>query len=56
MSADVPNAFMQIEIDHKVQEKIIIKIRGALVVDKLLKTDCKLYKQCVVYENGDKIL
>ena len=55
MSADIPNAFVQTDIDRTGREKIIMKIRGALV-DMLLKMDHELYEPYVVYERGDKIL
>ena len=54
---DVPNAFIQTEVDHKDKwgDRTIMKIRGHLV-DLLVRTDESLYAPYVCYENGNKIL
>jgi hypothetical protein len=54
MTADVPNAFVQTEIDRG-GVRIIMKIRGPLV-DMLLEIDQTTYQDYVVYENGKKVL
>jgi hypothetical protein len=56
----IPTAFVQTDIDHEGKERIIIKIRGALV-DKfceieLCEIDSELYSPYVVLENGEKLL
>jgi Reverse transcriptase (RNA-dependent DNA polymerase) len=55
MTADIPNAFVQtnIEVDNK--EKMMMKIRGPLV-DMLTKLDPELYLSYVVQENDKKVL
>jgi hypothetical protein len=55
MLVDIPNAFVQTDIDREGRERIIMKIRGALV-DMLCDLDPELYTQYVVYENGEKVL
>jgi hypothetical protein len=50
MTADIPNAFVQTEIEDKgVGQRVIMKIRGALV-DILLEIDNDVYLSYVVYE------
>ena len=47
MTADIPNAFVQTEIDDKdFGHRVIMKIRGALV-DILLEIDSEIYKPYV---------
>jgi hypothetical protein len=48
MVADVPNVFVQTEIDEKKKrERIAIEIRGALV-NMLVEIDCKKYEEFVI--------
>jgi hypothetical protein len=50
MTADIPNAFVQTDIDKKeIGERIIMKIRGPLV-DMLLELSYETYAPYVVYE------
>jgi hypothetical protein len=55
-TCDIPNAFIQTEVeDHdKDGNRTIMKIRGQLV-DILCEID-PIYKEYVVYENGQKVL
>ena len=55
MSNDVPNAFVQTDMESTNGEKVMMKIRGPLV-DMLLKLAYEYYKDFVVYENGVKVL
>ena len=58
MTADIPNAFIQSDIDEhnkKPGERIIMKITGVLV-DILVQLDPDLYGPYVTYENGVKVL
>jgi hypothetical protein len=56
MTADIPNAFVQTDIDEKkVGERIVMKIRGPLV-DMLLELSYETYAQYVVYEGKSKVL
>ena len=56
MTADIPNAFVQTDVDKKeVGERIIMKIRGPLV-DMLLELSYETYAPYVVYEDKNKIL
>ena len=55
MSNDVPNAFVQTDMESPNGEKVMMKIRGPLV-DMLLKLAYDVYKDYVVYENGVKVL
>ena len=58
MTADIPNAFVQIDVDDKNHiegEHIIMKIRGPLV-DMLLEIAPETYEDFVVYEGQSKIL
>jgi hypothetical protein len=56
MTADIPNAFVQTDIDKKkVGERIIMKIRGPLV-DMLLELSHETYAEYVVYEGKSKVL
>ena len=55
MTADVPNAFVQTEMDIKEgEEKVIMKITGVLV-DMLIQINTE-YGKHVVYENGRKVM
>jgi len=55
MTADVPNAFVQYKVNQINGERIVMKIRGALV-DILVDLDPKLYADNVVYYGKSKIL
>ena len=55
MSADVPNAFIQAELDRTNNEKIIMKITGVLV-DILVKMAPDKYQGNVVLEHGKKVI
>lgn len=56
MTADIPNAFVQTDIDKKeIGERIIMKIRGPLV-DMLLELSYETYSSYVVYEGNNKVL
>jgi hypothetical protein len=58
MTADIPNAFVQTQVDPKNQvkgERIMMKIRGVLV-DILLEIAPEVYQDYVAYEGGSKIL
>jgi hypothetical protein len=55
MSADIPNAFVQMYIKNDKNEKMMMKIRGFLV-DTLVNLDTELYAPDVVQENNDKVL
>jgi hypothetical protein len=56
MTADIPNAFVQTDIeDQKEGERIIMKIRGILV-DMLVELDPDLYGPYVTYERNEKVL
>jgi hypothetical protein len=54
MTADVPNAFVQTEINPS-DEKVIMKIRGVLV-DMLVEMSPEIYQDYVVVHGKDKIL
>ena len=54
MTADVPNAFVQTEIDQS-GEKIIMKIRGVLV-DMLVEMEPEVYRDFVVMHGKHKVL
>ena len=50
MTADIPNAFVQVDIDEKEKgERIIMKIRG-LLVNMLTELTPKTYEKYDVYE------
>jgi hypothetical protein len=58
MTADIPNAFVQTDIDEKNQvkgEHIIMKIRGPLV-DMLLEIAPEVYEGYSTYEGKTKVL
>ena len=56
MTADIPNAFVQTNIDEKkVGHRVIMKIRGPLV-DLLLELDAATYAPYVVYEGKSKVI
>ena len=56
MTLDIPNAFVQIEVpQEKTDEKIIMKLRGALV-DMLIDICPGKYQKFVVYEGKHKVL
>ena len=56
MTSDVPNAFIQTANEKdKDGHHVIMKIHGILV-DMLIEMDPELYRDKVVYSNGEKIL
>ena len=56
MTSDVPNAFIQMANEKdKDGHWVIMKIHGILV-DMLIEMEPELYKDKVVYSNGEKIL
>jgi hypothetical protein len=58
MIADIPNAFVQTDIDDKNHiegQRIIMKIWGPLV-NMLVAIEPKVYEDFVVYEGKDKVL
>ena len=56
MTCDIPNAFVQTEMDKTEKgERVTMKIRGALV-DILLEMDYEKYGSFVTKENGRRIL
>jgi hypothetical protein len=58
MTADIPNAFVQTDVDEKNQvkgERIIMKIRGPLV-DMLLEIAPEVYEGYSTYEGKTKVL
>ena len=56
MTADIPNAFVQTEVDNKkFGEQIIMKIRGPLV-DMLVKIAPEVYTDYVREDNGKKVV
>ena len=55
MSADIPHAFIQTDMDYNGTERMMMKIRGPLV-DMLISLDSELYSEYVVYERGEKVI
>lgn len=56
MTADIPNAFVQTNIDEKkVGHRVIMKIRGPLV-DLLLELDAPTYAPFVIQEGKSKVV
>jgi hypothetical protein len=55
MTANIPNAFVQTNIEVDNNEKMLMKIHGTLV-DMLTKLDPELYLSYVVQENDKKVL
>ena len=56
MTADIPNSFVQTEVDNKkFGERIIIKIRGPLV-DILVEIAPEVYTDYVREDNGNKVV
>ena len=56
MTADIPNAFVQVDIDEKEKgERIIMKIRG-LIVNMLTELSPETNEKYVVYEGNNKVL
>ena len=56
MTADIPNAFVQTDVDaHEIGKRIIMKIRGPLV-DMLVEMSPEVYGDYVVYEGKSKVL
>lgn len=56
MTSDIPNAFVQTEIDvAEIGKRIIMKIRGSLF-DMLVEIAPEIYASYVVIENGQKVL
>jgi hypothetical protein len=54
MTVDIPNAFMQTDLDLK-KEQVIMKIRGVLV-DMLVDMNPECYRNYVAYEGKNKVL
>ena len=54
---DIPNAFIQTGVDERDAQgdRIIMKIKGAMI-DMLLEINYELYKDCVTYEYGQRVL
>ena len=53
---DVPNAFIQTDIDYSDKDEwITMKIQG-IMVDMLVELDPEMYKGRIVYENGVKTI
>jgi hypothetical protein len=56
MTADIPNAFVQTDIQAKEKgQRVIMKIRGPLV-DLLLEISSEVYSNYVIYESKSKVL
>jgi hypothetical protein len=58
MTADIPNAFVQTDIEdnnHIKGQQIIMKIWGPLI-DMLVEIEPKVYEDFVVYKGKDKVL
>ena len=55
MSSDIPNAFIQAELNRNGKERIIMKITGVLV-DILIKVAPNEYTGSVVMEKGQKVI
>ena len=55
MSSDIPNAFIQAELNRNRKERIIMKITGVLV-DILIKVAPNEYAGSVVMEKGQKVI
>jgi hypothetical protein len=55
MTADIPNAFVQTDMEPIGNERVMMKIKGPLV-DMLVALDPELYSDYVVMENGTKVL
>ena len=54
MTADIPNAFVQMDVDLN-GDKIIMKIRGVLA-DILCEMNPEIYTPYIVFERGKKVL
>ncbi|KAG7350725.1 reverse transcriptase RNA-dependent DNA polymerase [Nitzschia inconspicua] len=56
MTSDIPNAFVQTDVDkHKIGERIVMKIKGPMV-DMLIEMAPEIYSDYVIEENGRKVL
>ena len=56
MTADIPNAFIQMEMPKEDgKDRVIMKITGVLV-DILVKMSPQDYQEYVVMENGKKVV
>jgi hypothetical protein len=55
MTVDIPNAFVQTDVKPKNGERIIMKIKGALV-DMLVAMNPELYQDYVVMERNTKVI
>ena len=56
MTADVPNAFIQMELPKiDGEDRIVMKIIGALV-NMLILIDLGLYKDHLVFEQGNTVI
>jgi Reverse transcriptase (RNA-dependent DNA polymerase) len=55
MTVDIPNAFVQTDMESTDGERIMMKIKGPLV-DMLVAMDAETYQHFVVYEGKVKVL
>jgi ribosomal protein S12 methylthiotransferase accessory factor YcaO len=55
MTVDIPNAFLQTDVKPKNGERIIMKIKGALV-DMLVAMNPELYQDYVVMERNTEVI
>jgi Reverse transcriptase (RNA-dependent DNA polymerase) len=55
MTLDIPNAFVQTDMEVNGNERVMMKIRGPLV-DMLVSLDAEMYQDYVVIENNMKVL
>ena len=55
MTVDIPNAFVQTDIDQNTKERIMMKIKGPLV-DMLVEMDEQTYAAFVVFDGKTKVL
>jgi hypothetical protein len=55
MTLDIPNAFIQTDVKPVGDERIILKIKGALV-DMLVEMQPEIYKDYVIFEGNVKVL
>ncbi|KAG7373398.1 reverse transcriptase RNA-dependent DNA polymerase [Nitzschia inconspicua] len=55
MTSDIPNAFVQTDVNkHKIGERIVMKIKGPMV-DMLIEMAPEIYSDYVIEENGRKV-
>jgi hypothetical protein len=55
MTVDIPNAFVQTDMEVVGNERVMLKIRGPLV-DILVLLDAEMYQNYVVFENNVKLI